>query len=571
MRKSKIVLLLAGLLATVMGLSSCGFVGGIDFADIVDGSAYVDEDPAYAAIAEVADLAKASMERQQRQLILFKELVATEDETFEKFMVYNLATGKVVYTATENGKNNIVVSLGNMGYYVDYAAYFTVTVESWTEDANGYRNSGSTYTTALYDAAGTQVASANRSIGTDKAYDLLRFDGKCYRVGENGTFAAAFDYMGSKELPEIRFASEDYYYGKSENVFYAYDKELNVVAYYDLPSYAEISMDGVVQLENGKILFQYTIEEPEDAEEYDFIAPKYVDIYGYLEDMDVDMGYEATAKYSLYTVILDAKKNDVKEVEMDYMLMYGVSANDSYWTEMCGFNDEIFNLALAFRIEEGRVNMSASAITWVTISNSGKVKKELENLTVVPMEDLPSMVAANRWEIETVDDREYVIDENGEILGEVTNASSNKEYYVIDGKLYNKSLEVAYNFAENGWTLDRVTDDSVIFTNAKYETMVYANGTATTLDAKDSSRNVIAITDDYILVQDNKTEKVKLEICNLQGKVLKTLELSDWQAAQSNYANLVQLIATVDGAALITVRDYNTEKLEYVYTYYRLG
>ena len=83
MRKTRILLLTALLLAGVMFLSSCGIGGStLKLKTLLDGATYVDPDPAFSTAAEVADLKNADLEETRGDLALFiaeTEVVEQQD------------------------------------------------------------------------------------------------------------------------------------------------------------------------------------------------------------------------------------------------------------------------------------------------------------------------------------------------------------------------------------------------------------------------------------------------------------------------------------------------------------
>ena len=130
------------------------------------------------------------------------------------------------------------------------------------------------YVVSLRDAAGTEFATATRMTGLPETrWDLLRFEGKCYRVDKEGKFTLVGDYSDFAPLPNIVAETEKYYYAINAGTVIVYDKALAIVSYYNMPTYANVAASQAFALDAEKVLLQYTVEEDPFTDDYDIYNP----------------------------------------------------------------------------------------------------------------------------------------------------------------------------------------------------------------------------------------------------------------------------------------------------------
>lgn len=537
MRKSRIVLIIACLLATVMLLSSCGGAAStIKFTKIIDGSLYTDTNPAYDAALKVDDLQDAEKQSERGDLLLFRDLVETSGSSREKWMVYNLASNKVVYTATESDVYNVTVSLEGDYYIIRTTTY------AKSNDVVDYSNYEQK--TILYNAEGAEIASADYYASYNEMGSLLRFDGKIYSISDEGAIAFVADIPGYSALPDIFAETEDYYYGSiDDGTVVVLDKELKIVSTYTLPSYIDVNAFAV--LENNKVLLQGSIE-----------LDAYADKYDYLKD---------GKKYDLYTVLINGKNAKVKEIDLEYVI-HDCEEYDAEDRKESGFNDKVKNVAYVYPIENQRINESVEKMAIISDNGKLQILKPIDGFDV----SYVSLVATNRWAVQTEQDYMFLLDEKGDVIGEISNVNdANKSYIVADGKLYDFSLSMVLDYRKEGLTLVETLPDSILFTNKKDELIVYANGTKTTLIAEDAEREYVdsmseAYRGYFVIVDETNTDAVKYEIYNAKGAKILTLD-------GGSHFNIFCIAANREGEALIRVTGWDATALEYTYTYYHLG
>ncbi|MBQ3483543.1 MAG: hypothetical protein IJA78_05140 [Clostridia bacterium] len=519
--KKKLLVLVAMLLCIVTVLSACGET--VKFKKIV-ADEYVDQNPTLTK-AEAVTLTGDCLD-QAEDLLYFAGL---NDDGKAVTTVYNMAENKKVFEATATDTKSYSVEL-RYGYYDD-VAWFVVTV---TEDGE----EEDTITKEIYDQKGNKVTSFDtEDASMSGVADLIIVDTKAYRIAEDGTIAEAFEVSPLRELPDVSAMNNGYYYDVEfivpeensgdmmpEYISIAiYDDELNAICYYELPEYA---YEGAFfALNNGNVLVQYKVYEPWTAEEYT-----------YLDDEG--------SKITLVSKLITAKNGKIKDLDLDFVVLVADSRNNSGWFDYDELNEKIENVALVSYIEDGRVLgvdcvndvsdedelfMNTSIIS---LSNKGKDKGILDG-TVVAQAWLPELVAENRWVIETFTGEEYLVDEKGKIVAEIGNASIRGGYLIADGKLFNMDGEMVYDY--EAADLERynnyATARGIFFEDEDGVITLFANGESKTIVAKDADREVIAVIDNYFIVEDNTGDDTKYEIYNDVGTLLYAVEKA------SGYAN----------------------------------
>ena len=229
MKKRSLITLIALVLLTVMTLSSCGSVATASFKSVVDGSTYDEPTKVYNKVELSAVSANSVVEGSAEQLVLFSKAVEVDGKACKKYAVYNLDANAVVYEITTSAASDYDIDL----VALEYGACFTVEKTAYRFDQNDIQVGRSTTTTTLYGADGVKIAETGRVVTPAVAYDLLRFDGKCYRMSENATLTYAFDFSDLNKMPSVMIANEEYYFcatGGTEILIYT--KELEFVSSY---------------------------------------------------------------------------------------------------------------------------------------------------------------------------------------------------------------------------------------------------------------------------------------------------------------------------------------------------
>ena len=558
MKKTRIVMLTALLLVGVMLLSSCGIGGdSLKLKTLFDGATYVDDSPALSTATEVADLKNAEYESYNGDLALFIGEAEVDSIFYDKYIVYNVKTGTVVFTATESELVKYDVNLcEGYDYFTELpvASHFVVWTTTYTKEGDVVNYDKSTDTTTVYNVDGSQIATAARDTDTEYGYDLLYFEGKVYRVGDDGKFAYAFDYSPLAEFPEIIMVSEDYYLAMADGgmarmsgpgmTLACYDKELNLLSTYTAPSYLEASNGAL--LANGNFLVQGQVQADPFSEDYDF--------------MDED------GKWELYTLIIDVEKGEAKEIECDYMIEFSMPITDEI-REEGGLGDKVDNMAYVYAIENKRIN--ESSLYTGTINNKGEFLP-LEKINGMnPLEVM--MIAENRWLVGTAEGFAYLVDEKGDIIADISNASFNESGYITcDGKLYDHNLQLLFDYEAEKLYRYESFGNCILFTNDDDELILYANGQKSTLIAKDTEREYMdsySNEGDYFVICDSTDPAaIKYEVYNNAGAKILTLDYSP------ESFDISRAFWTPDDSVLmLCVTGWDVTNLEVTYTYYRVA
>lgn len=474
MKKRKILILVSALLVLTMALCACGNLKAAKPSKVLSGY-YEDENKLLTSATQV-DFAKAVIKTMGGKFVVLCD--STGDHNV--WTVYNLESGSSVYTYTEAEKTSCGIRLYETALY--HLGLFTVTVTT-----HGEGDVKDTYTTTLYNEAGAQIASSNKA--TEPVYihlDLFGFNDKYYRVAKDKTYADAFevnDLAGSSFVSKPTEMTENYYYELSEeNEIVAYDKSLNPVAYYALPSYALNATIGI--LKDGYVLVQYEVKQPEDATEYDY--------------------YDGASgeKYNLVTEVYDVKKDKADAIDLEYRVteLYARDADVHEIFNM--FTDKVTVVACVYEITDKRINRNDDAEKYVVMNEKGKVQSSLTD-AFADMSGMPMAIAENRYMYRTQSGCVYLVDTDGTVLGNVSNVvTMNDKYLMTEKKLYNYDLSVAYDYDAEDMTLYRYTDEAVFF-EKEGEIYLY-NGTLTKLIAKeDIDTKTLQIEDSYYVVENH--------------------------------------------------------------------
>lgn len=546
--KKKLLVLVAMLLCVVTVLASCA--SSMKFEKVVGDGTYNDENPTLTAVAKLDLKGTPDLSESAGDLVLFVDYNAETE--LSTYTVYNLATNATVWTGTESktesGENSTEVN-----YYVNLMEQWdtvlvvvsTVTITRTADDVDY------AYDYKLLTSTGAEIVSVTDV--QDKALaepwfveDLICIDGKVYRIADDGTVAHAFDWSELRGEPDEDIGKVgDFYLGEMDDMGIAiYDASLNLITTYYVPSYAVGNTDAHV-LSNGNILVQYSVAQDIMAEDYD-----------YIEDM---------TKYNLCSLLINAETGKVKELKLDYVIdeVWAYEADDEDWY----FNEKIENVAWVNYIVDQRIDYRNAATKMVSLTNKGKVAGVIDNLIPNMGNDELWHVATNRWVAENMVGQLFLLNEKGEILGEVTGIDNgNANFFTLNGKIYDWDLNVKLNLVEQKADDYEIMAHSVLFENEDGEWKLYINGEVKTLidkaTAEAGKRELIILSDALYVIIDTATEgTVKYEIYNDAGTLLTTVDN-----------------ATLDlGAPIIYTADSNNAVLivgtdaELKTVYYRVG
>lgn len=532
MKRSKIIVLLSMLLVAATMLCACG-ASELSFKKIADGSKY-ESTPVYTNYQQISSLQNANLQNSSYDGSLLTFTDNTGDYT--KHIVYSLKNAAAIFTVTEAETTDISITTERA--YESDGEFFLVRTTTYQKKNGIVDYSDYETVTTLYDANGVQKHSVRYSASYEVSYDLLSFGGKVFRINENG-ISNELPISPLAEIPDIFYATNEYYYAENDEMILFYTKELKLVSSYKVPGYANTSA-AVLLPEDNKILIQYAVEADSFGDDYDILAEG--------------------EKYDLYTVLIDAEDGDAKEIDLEYVIRYGEVLTDedrAYY----GFNEEVANICTVYPIVDKHLDDSIAMIA--TISKKGDISF-FEKINGLPVEDI-ELVGKNIWHAETVAGPEYFLNEKGEVIGEVSGADSMNEAYILaGGKIYDYGFNQVYDYEAAGYTVERRFSKSIVFEDRSGDLILYQNGSTQTITNRNNNRTFYTTlgSNCYVIRDASNPDNIRYEIYNENGSRL--LDLN------SDYNFSLDYVAENEYGLLIKVTGYDTNTYRTTYTYYNI-
>ena len=505
MKKMRFVALLAVMMATVMLLSSCWF-SGVSVKKWIDDEASFKTTPVLSAMTEAPGLPDGAWLVDSAQNLAYFRAI-TADSADDIHIVYDIVENKIVKKVTENDLVDYEVTLATAWVGDDDVAYFyiTETTDSGTK-------------TELYDVTGNAVASQNNCPAPEDTCDLVYFDGAYYRLKKNGTLSKAFSWsaLAMRPYPDVKYG--EYYYALDNEMIVVYDTSLQIVSSYEMPVNAlAVGMTNTTILENGNMLVQYLVPEPDDAKKYSFTV------------IGANAGGMTMMKVTLETVLIKAKNGKAKSINCDYFFVDDVICEAFDADELEGLKPSCLAWGVEFDKDTvlNLASLDEELLTLVSINKKGKVKalKQFENEKVTYIE----MVAKNRWVVETATGHEYLIDESAEVLGDIASAYNYHETFFMgdDGKVYNWSIKEQYNFRAQKQTVYNYMNNAIVFRGEEGEYTLYYDGKTSTIVAAGSrTQSLDRVASNYYVIRNTESLETSYTFYNEAGAELKTLRRS---------------------------------------------
>ncbi len=489
MKTTKWISLCLLLLTVAMLFSACG-QSTVGFKKALDGDKF---SPAalHTSGNKVTALQHANFSNSSGPLLRFTK---TGDNDHREYIVYNIETDTVVLSRISTTTKPVGVALAP----TDYGTF--ISVSSSSEEHGPHR--------AIYSETGTLIAEADTSVISVQC-DLICLDDKVYRVQEDGTAAYAFDWSSLAKFPTLQTRLGDFYmtWNHEKQTILFYDSELNIVSTYVIPPYARKFSS--VGLSSDKILLQYAIVEPDDAKDYTYI----------------NMG----SKYTLKTFLYMPKKDKLKEVKLDAVITSTLARveDQEKWDEMA-LSNQYDAMLTTYPIVDKQLPISDAATQLYLVAKNGKISafeiEELEN-------DTPhswKQVATDLFEVTTSNSR-YLINEKGKIVADISNAGIFAGYLggppEDDGKLYNLNAELVLDYMAAGLRWKGWFANCILFENKDGELICFANGTLTTLVAKDSQRTFFMASGHLVITDRSTAGSMRHEFYGANGE--KILEVTE--------------------------------------------
>ncbi len=541
MKRSRMLVFLTASLAILMLFTSCSFIKrDKNVGDVLsDAVAYAGGSKTLTSWKKVSDLIDAKADQKVGNLIAFSK-VDSKDANKTKYMVFNVDTGAIVWEDTSTKDKKIEISLNSISYYELFEktpTYFAVT--TITTDSNK-----STTAVSLYSATGDLVVKVDRDATVSVMADLLYLDGKCYRVAADGSISEAFEFSSLAGKPDIEIRYQDRYYGRGQgtlgNYLVVYDDSLKMISKYFLPQYIDNCVYTV--LEDGNIFLQYTYEVDAYADKYTFIGE----------------GTDGMKKFMMVTQIVDVESGKARDIRWcKYFMAFAM--NLAYMPEESkeeGYDlDEFPVMGIAFQIEDKHVANCAL----VGINNKGKIS-EIVTDSEQPIVDI-MRISDDRWIVTDASETDYLMDETGEIIGDVTGGTIFGKYFYADGKVYDFDLAEVYDYQAASLTVKYVVGDALLLKGNDGRLLLYTgNGDPVVLIEKDSVKTLLESYggDSYILIRN----KDKLEIYNDDGAKIVGIDNLNF-----NSLDVINLdVLTTDEGSLLKFTNKGGETV-----YYHLG
>ncbi len=522
--KKRLIVVTAILLCVVMALSSCSlFTSTIKFKNFIDKDYQPDVDASRTTLEKV-DINGKLFYPATGNIIVLQGLNKTTNQA--TYTIYNLATNKVIWqgedsvTKTDEGEETVVYTPQLEKVRIDDKDICLVIVTKESRIRTSYVKDVCDVTVWAED--GTEVVT-HKNVDKEKvgesiwtATDLFSILQKVYRVSKDGSVKFAFDWHEARKKPSSLTKAGEYYVGFStysnEYSVSIYDSCLNTVTTYVPPAYDSGSTlfdltSHTHVLSNGNVIVQYAVGQDIMAKKYDFLM----------------LG----GKYNLHTVLLEAETGKIKELKLDYIIRevtFGAELEDM------GVSKEIENVAIAYPVEDGRINQSGSAAKLLSLKNDGKIAGALElPVAGTTAEYGFTAIAHNRWELQALNGRTYIVDENGDILGEDFNVKKrNGDFFLMDNRVYDWNLDVKRDLNNENIDYIYVMNHSVFFKTKEGAYKLYANGELKTLaeaDAVAESKRFVKYLCEgaYLIMDANDPSGTKYEIYNDQGVLLHTI------------------------------------------------
>ncbi len=580
-----------------------------------------DKEVALAAAAKLADLGLTDISHPQitGNLALFTNDNAEPDE--KKAVILNLDTGAVVYSldqeryTTTTGENappiDKTYTTVSLAMICDGRQTIIVEKEIFKGDFTA------TYTKTLYTALGVQIAEAVTSKGFENKltspvagmifndtvpYSTINgtnfsFNGKIYTLKDD---VAAFRRdVGFAPLPSYDVETDTYNYELNYDALYLYDKTDKLVASYNLP--VDIEYSDMYVLANGNILIQYSTLLPYNSLEYDY---KYMARYAMSEGDNGEAYYIVPdGKYDLTTLVYDVETKTAAEVDFNYSISAFMNKyeNEDDFAEIF-VADKIDNYVALIPIEDKLID--ERNIKFVNLRSSdlkllGYLAQEVPN-----QEDLPELIDNNRFVVDDMNGKTYLLNEKGEVLADVSDINFNdpnqvatvneRRLILVGTKIYDTSLNLVFDQADinkyfysvsTGLMATKsivVTDPTTVpettETRTSYYTFYNAEVTKLNLPAKYNNlyayNNYIAYTQnvDATETESAKTYEVYLNEAGAEiFKVLTTPSSTTNEGVTTTVETDVDVVYSGEAGVIFcvtTTTTVGTEAPTSVYTYY---
>lgn len=549
MKKTRIAFLLAMLMICSAMLAACGGGGGKKWEKVLDGSLY-EAETAFAAATKVAALSEKEFKEGEGVLACFvsETVPANEgDPVYDVLTVYSFAENKEVYTATESKTVKYDISLDE----IDGVSFFTVVITTYAMEDDVVNFTDFTKKTLLYDAAGTQKATADGADSLSYAGGFYAFGDAYYKVNKEVGIVKAYEKNPLAGEFSAYPISDNYYIGwnGSSSVATFYDQDLKVVSSFVLPDYAIETGGGLIS--ENKYLIQYMVKADAYTEEYDILD-------------------EDGTKYELYTVIFNIEKGKMKEIECDYYIDEGIGYFASAEERaLYGLNEKITAVAYVYPIVDKRIDRAIEYLA--AVSENGKISL-FEKLNGFDVEHIYPF-AENLFKIYTADNKEYLVNEKFEVIGDISgDYERNEKYILAGGKVFDFTLKEVLDYEDEALEVQYIFANTILFSDEDGAFFLFADGSLKALTSTKTVEGVevpekMIVPDQehwdagiYVIGDMTDEENPIFKLYNADGKLLLSL-------AADNYFDF-ELVDNTEEWTLIAVEGYDEENEKDTLDYY---
>lgn len=512
--------------------------------------------PPHTHVEELNEFEGMSCERLTDSVVHFYKTVTETnpqypDEviTYKKYIIYNYVTNKILLEGDDRPDTEKRWKSCNGSYAYDNALEGEVFWVTYYDEFMPL----DPYSTVLYDANGQELATVRRTVTPNIYANRITFDSRVFVPDRYGNIneVKASDGEFSTLTADVQVG--DLYYDQDNSGITAYDREgkyLNSYTYRyrptvfvdytrgdeyfssDYVAYETIvlpptfiipeDLPTVVFLNNGNLLIQYQLLENAEATSYTYLD-------------------ENENKITLKTYLWDPVSAREKEIDFDYFIERGFCrANPAYAEDIACYHTDIENVVTLLPIVDKRL-IETECEVW-SVSDKGKLQTRLNSLVPNQSDHQLRVVAPGRYLLENDMGHRFLLDEYGNILAELTEATQTKSFLIWNGGIYDYNLNLLYDFGAKGMTLTRVFDYSVILQNEDGD-YLYANGECHALPANGTPFfENHTFKGGYIVWQENGT-KMTSRIYNDRGDLL-------YEGDGYIYSNFLKY-DQVDGYALL--------------------
>lgn len=488
----KIILVMALLLCVLLVCTSCG--KDMSPAELYKKMPFEESYPALTTAESISDLYDYNYVASKSA----GDLLFFVDDDGEYYKVYNAKTASAVLSGSDDDNEVSVFSV--------YGIDFIKVVNNESSDEK--------YTTTLYNANGTSVASATDYSAPDVSIslDMFEFDDVIYRVDEDGNVEEVCESVFF-DLDSYDYKTTDHYFIVDDNEISVYDLALSNVFYWEYNNDNCEEMD-IFVLSDKYVLAQGLVELAQDESEYDLFADG--------------------TKYDLVSIILNVNSGKEKEVDLDYIVDgVGIFADEvkNYGYEPIQLPGSVDVLAYVSYIENKSI--IDEEVTVTLNPKNAKIEK-----TVAAEYDSFNRIAEDLWILRYKNGDTVLADDNCDVITKFENYEKRTASYIVaNGKIFDFALTELYDLESNDMTVYGTLAHNIILMDDEGEKYLFS-GTANLklIEDFETSTNQLYLTEDdgdYTFYNEN-------------GEIITSKSLSSYSEIYSNSDNNLRIFMFTD-------------------------